>query len=146
MRPFSWGMLSRSSTPRGSLERGPTFRTPRRYSTASSRIPCACVAQQLSWLAGGALIFLAVASFDYRIISLIGCILYGFGIETPSYSGRFIGKGFLQGTQIRLRFLTALWTDFPFAVWAEKWGFIGCVAVLLAYGLLVPYFCYREAA
>jgi len=37
-------------------------------------------AQQLSWLAGGALIFLAVASFDYRIISRIGYILYGFGI------------------------------------------------------------------
>jgi rod shape determining protein RodA len=52
-------------------------------------------------------------------------------------SGRFIGKGFLQGTQIRLRSLPALWTDFPFAVWAEEWGFIGCVAVLVAYGLLV---------
>jgi rod shape determining protein RodA len=37
-------------------------------------------AQQLSWLAGGMLIFLAVASFDYRIISRIGYILYGFGI------------------------------------------------------------------
>ena len=43
----------------------------------------------------------------------------------------------MQGTQIRLRSLPALWTDFPFAVWAEEWGFIGCVAVLLAYGLLV---------
>jgi cell division protein FtsW (lipid II flippase) len=52
-------------------------------------------------------------------------------------SGRFIGKGFLQGTQIRLGSLPALWTDFPFAVWAEEWGFIGCTAVLLAYGLLV---------
>jgi hypothetical protein len=42
MGPFSWGMLSRASTPRGSLERGPTFRTQRRYSTASSQIPRAC--------------------------------------------------------------------------------------------------------
>ena len=32
MGPFSRGMLSRSSTPRGSLERDPTFGTPRRYS------------------------------------------------------------------------------------------------------------------
>jgi rod shape determining protein RodA len=243
-------------------------------------------AQQLSWLAGGMLLFLAVASFDYRIISRIGYVLYGFGIillvavlvhgkvvsgsrrwfdlgffhlqpselmkvltivalakyihDTPALdgrtlrhilvplflaglpvllvaaqpdlgtaliiglisatvvviarlrmktlggivvagalalaplweyalhdyqrnrvlafinpaldpatawqprqamnavgSGRFIGKGFLQGTQIRLRSLPALWTDFPFAVWAEEWGFIGCMAVLLAYGLLV---------
>ena len=51
-------------------------------------------------------------------------------------SGRFIGKGFLQGTQIRLRSLPALWTDFPFAVWAEEWGFIGCSIVLIAYGVL----------
>ncbi len=52
-------------------------------------------------------------------------------------SGRFIGKGFLEGTQIRLRNLPALWTDFPFAVWAEEWGFLGCVAVLAAYAFLI---------
>jgi rod shape determining protein RodA len=52
-------------------------------------------------------------------------------------SGRFIGKGFLHGTQIRLRSLPALWTDFPFAVWAEEWGFLGCMAVLVAYGVLI---------
>ncbi len=52
-------------------------------------------------------------------------------------SGRFIGKGFLQGTQIRLRSLPALWTDFPFAVWAEEWGFIGCLLVLGTYGVLI---------
>ncbi len=52
-------------------------------------------------------------------------------------SGRFIGKGFLHGTQIRLRSLPALWTDFPFAVWAEEWGFLGCLAVLLAYSFLI---------
>ena len=52
-------------------------------------------------------------------------------------SGRFIGKGFLQGTQIRLRSLPALWTDFPFAVWAEEWGFLGCLVVLGAYAALI---------
>lgn len=52
-------------------------------------------------------------------------------------SGRFIGKGFLQGTQIRLRALPALWTDFPFAVLAEEWGFIGCMVVLIAYAFLI---------
>lgn len=52
-------------------------------------------------------------------------------------SGRVIGKGFLQGTQIRLRNLPALWTDFPFAVWAEEWGFLGCLAVLVAYAVLI---------
>jgi rod shape determining protein RodA len=52
-------------------------------------------------------------------------------------SGRFLGKGFLQGTQIRVRSLPALWTDFPFAVWAEEWGFVGCVVVLIAYAVLI---------
>jgi rod shape determining protein RodA len=52
-------------------------------------------------------------------------------------SGRFLGKGFMHGTQIRLRHFPALWTDFPFAVWAEEWGFVGCFVLLLAYLVLV---------
>jgi len=52
-------------------------------------------------------------------------------------SGRFFGKGFLQGTQVRLRHFPALWTDFPFAVWAEEWGFVGSLVVLLTYGVLI---------
>jgi rod shape determining protein RodA len=52
-------------------------------------------------------------------------------------SGRLIGKGFLQGTQIRLRAMFAQWTDFPFAVWAEEWGFVGCFLLLLAYSVLL---------
>ena len=52
-------------------------------------------------------------------------------------SGRFFGKGFLHGTQIRLRNFSALWTDFPFAVWAEEWGFVGCAVLLLAYLVVV---------
>jgi rod shape determining protein RodA len=52
-------------------------------------------------------------------------------------SGRFVGKGYMQGTQIRLRHFPALWTDFPFAVWAEEWGFVGGLVVLLLYGFLI---------
>ena len=43
----------------------------------------------------------------------------------------------MHGTQIRLRHFPALWTDFPFAVWAEEWGFVGCFVLLLAYLVLV---------
>jgi rod shape determining protein RodA len=52
-------------------------------------------------------------------------------------SGRLFGKGYLHGTQVRLRHFPALWTDFPFTVWAEEWGFVGCLVVLLAYLVLV---------
>lgn len=60
-------------------------------------------------------------------------------------SGRVLGKGFLHGTQIRVRNLPAMWTDFPFAVWAEEFGFLGCLAVLLAYAFLILW-CVKIAA
>jgi rod shape determining protein RodA len=46
-------------------------------------------------------------------------------------SGQVTGKGFMQGTQNQFDFLPEHWTDFPFSVWAEEWGFVGS-AVLIA--------------
>lgn len=52
-------------------------------------------------------------------------------------SGRWIGKGWTHGTQNQLQFLPEHWTDFPFAVWAEEWGFVGCLVLLACYAVLV---------
>jgi rod shape determining protein RodA len=52
-------------------------------------------------------------------------------------SGRWIGKGWTHGTQNQLQFLPEHWTDFPFAVWAEEWGFLGCLLLLGCYAVLV---------
>ncbi len=52
-------------------------------------------------------------------------------------SGLFWGKGYLKGTQTRLHFLPEQHTDFAFSVLAEEWGFIGSVALLLLYFLLM---------
>lgn len=52
-------------------------------------------------------------------------------------SGRLLGKGYLKGTQNQLEFLPAQHTDFVFSVFAEEWGFIGCVILLALYFLLV---------
>jgi len=52
-------------------------------------------------------------------------------------SGGIIGKGFLGGTQSHLRFLPEQHTDFAFSVFAEEWGFIGCLAMVLLYLSLV---------
>ncbi len=51
-------------------------------------------------------------------------------------SGRLWGKGYLQGSQSRLEFLPEQHTDFIFAVFAEEWGFSGCLLLLAAYALL----------
>ena len=52
-------------------------------------------------------------------------------------SGRLFGKGYLEATQVRARSLPALWTDFPFAVFAEEWGFAGAVALIGCFALLI---------
>jgi rod shape determining protein RodA len=52
-------------------------------------------------------------------------------------SGLFWGKGYLKGTQTRLHFLPEQHTDFAFSVFAEEWGFIGSVVLLLIYIMLL---------
>jgi len=52
-------------------------------------------------------------------------------------SGRLLGKGFGMGTQSHLGFLPVYWTDFIFAAFAEEWGFIGVVTLILLYLLLL---------
>jgi rod shape determining protein RodA len=52
-------------------------------------------------------------------------------------SGQFFGKGLGYGTQSRLSFLPESETDFIFAAFAEEWGFVGAILVLLLYGLVV---------
>ncbi len=51
-------------------------------------------------------------------------------------SGELFGKGIGYGTQSKLRFLPEYQTDFIFAAFAEEWGFIGVILLLLVYGLL----------
>ena len=52
-------------------------------------------------------------------------------------SGGFWGKGFLHGTQARLHFLPEQHTDFIFSVFAEEWGFVGSLLLLLAYLVVI---------
>lgn len=52
-------------------------------------------------------------------------------------AGALTGKGYLQGSQNQLQFLPEQHTDFVFSVFAEEWGFIGCMLLMLAYILLL---------
>jgi rod shape determining protein RodA len=51
-------------------------------------------------------------------------------------SGKVLGKGYMEGTQNQFDFLPEHWTDFPFSVWAEEWGFAGSAFVIALYGFL----------
>jgi len=52
-------------------------------------------------------------------------------------SGGVFGKGFRNGTQTQGAFLPEQHTDFIFAAWAEEHGFVGAVALLLLYFLVL---------
>ena len=52
-------------------------------------------------------------------------------------AGGWKGQGFMQGTQNQFLFLPDQHSDFPFAVFAEDWGFVGCFVLVSLYGFLV---------
>jgi len=52
-------------------------------------------------------------------------------------SGGLTGKGFLKGTQSYLEFLPEKHTDFIFTLFAEEFGFIGSLVLLLIYIIII---------
>jgi rod shape determining protein RodA len=52
-------------------------------------------------------------------------------------SGGFFGKGWMSGTQSQLHFLPESHTDFIFSTFAEEWGLLGSIGLLLLYYFLV---------
>ena len=63
-------------------------------------------------------------------------------------SGGLFGLGFGKGTQSQLSFLPERHTDFAFSVFAEEWGFAGCLLLLALYLLIVLWGLYiaRQAS
>ncbi len=51
-------------------------------------------------------------------------------------SGGFLGKGFMNGMQSKLRFLPEPHTDFIFSVCSEEFGFIGSLIMLILFAVL----------
>jgi rod shape determining protein RodA len=54
-------------------------------------------------------------------------------------SGGLSGKGFLQGSQSRLNFLPEKHSDFIITNFAEEFGFVGSVALLLLFAVVIGY-------
>ncbi|NNF98756.1 MAG: rod shape-determining protein RodA [Desulfobacteraceae bacterium] len=54
-------------------------------------------------------------------------------------SGMLTGKGYLKGTQNALSFLPEQHTDFIFSVFAEEWGLLGTIMVLLIYLMIITW-------
>ena len=52
-------------------------------------------------------------------------------------SGGLNGKGFLKGTQSYLEFLPEKHTDFIFTLFSEEFGFLGSIALLVIYAIII---------
>ncbi|MFP6686552.1 MAG: rod shape-determining protein RodA, partial [Polyangiaceae bacterium] len=52
-------------------------------------------------------------------------------------NGGAFGQGFMNGIQNQYRFVPDQYTDFPYPVFAEEWGFLGSMLLFGLYGFLV---------
>jgi rod shape determining protein RodA len=60
-------------------------------------------------------------------------------------NGGLFGQGFMKGSQNQFMFLHEQHSDFPFPVFAEEWGFVGSLALVALYTVLV-FWCLRIAS
>ncbi len=60
-------------------------------------------------------------------------------------NGGWLGQGFMKGSQNQFLFLHEQHSDFPFPVFAEEWGLIGSVGLVVLYAFLVLW-CLRVAS
>jgi rod shape determining protein RodA len=51
-------------------------------------------------------------------------------------NGGLFGLGYLKGTQNQFNFIPDQYTDFPFPIFAEEWGLVGCFVLLGLYTFL----------
>jgi len=51
-------------------------------------------------------------------------------------NGGIFGQGYMRGTQNQFKFLPDQYSDFPYPVFAEEWGFVGGILLLGLYGFL----------
>ena len=79
-----------------------------------------------------------------RILDLLGVEndLRGWGYNVNQSkiaigSGGLYGKGFLEGTQTKYKFVPEQSTDFIFCTVGEEWGFIGTIAVISLFCTLI---------
>jgi cell division protein FtsW (lipid II flippase) len=79
-----------------------------------------------------------------RILSFLGLVSDPLGTDynvnqakIAIGSGGWIGKGFLQGTQIKYGFVPEKQTDFIFCTIGEEWGFLGAMLLLTLFCLLI---------
>ncbi|MEM9697026.1 MAG: FtsW/RodA/SpoVE family cell cycle protein, partial [Myxococcota bacterium] len=68
---------------------------------------------------------------------LTGAAYQAYHAKIAIGNGGLFGTGFLDGTQNQYGFLPDQYSDFPYPVFAEEWGFAGSLTLLCLYGFLI---------
>ncbi|MBI2673891.1 MAG: rod shape-determining protein RodA [Candidatus Zambryskibacteria bacterium] len=77
-----------------------------------------------------------ILSFIHPLADVRGAGYNAYQSTIAIGSGQILGKGIGQGSQSKLQFLPEYETDFIFAAFAEEWGFIGTLILLILYFIL----------
>ncbi len=77
-----------------------------------------------------------VLSFVNPEADLTGTGWHAFQSQTAIGNGGLWGSGFREGTQNQFGFLPDQYSDFPFSVFAEDWGFLGSLVLLSLYAFV----------
>lgn len=78
-----------------------------------------------------------IFSFLNPEANILGANWHAHNARIAIGSGQVAGQGFMRGTQNQFQFLPDQHSDFPFAVFAEDWGFLGCIVLVALYTFLV---------
>lgn len=78
-----------------------------------------------------------IMNFVYPLQDIRGTGYNAYQSTIAVGSGGLYGKGVGFGTQSRLNFLPEYRTDFIFAAFAEEWGFIGSLLLLLFFAIIL---------
>ena len=78
-----------------------------------------------------------IVSFLNPEANILGANWHGHNARVAIGAGRVFGEGFMRGTQNQFLFLPDQYSDFPFSVFAEDWGFVGSLLLVGLYAFLV---------
>jgi len=78
-----------------------------------------------------------IMTFLHPLTDIQGAGYNAFQSTVAVGSGQILGKGIGYGTQSRLEFLPEYETDFIFAAFAEEWGFVGSLILIVLFGVIL---------
>jgi rod shape determining protein RodA len=78
-----------------------------------------------------------IISFLNPEANILGANWHAHHARVAIGAGRWFGEGFMRGTQNQFLFLPEQYTDFPFPVFAQDWGFAGCFVLVALYAAIV---------